>query len=162
MSNLLKALKRAEQDREAARQSQAAAQAQATAPTVLPAPLADDSTALPAVMRTQREIGKRADRPNAPTAPVATMPGAYRGIGISVGLVVFLSVGFGLWVRGQYLHKPPAQSEPIAQDATKRTLAATTLIPAALRVHEAGPLELRLDRSVDSVGHNAEHRGKAK
>ena len=174
MSNLLKALKRAERDRAAARQVQADAPAAQSveSPAAHPAAVAAtatvvatdaDSTALPAVMRMQRDMVRPSERLAPHASPHAAVPGPYRGVGISLTLAVLFAVGVGLWARDT---DKPAVSGTISnrmiapQVGTQATIQVTT-IPAALRVSEAGPLQLRLDRSVDAIGQAIHLRSKA-
>ena len=172
MSNLLKALKRAEQDRAAARQVQADATTASSVELPIAKPVAaatdatatviatdDDATALPAVMRMQRDMVRPSERLAPHASPHALSPGPYRGVGISLALAVLFAVGVGLWARDT---DKPAASRTISNRMIAPQVATqATTIPAALRVSEAGPLQLRLDRSVDAIGQAIHLRSKA-
>ena len=172
MSNLLKALKRAEQDRAAARQAQAdapaaqsvelpAAQPAAAAASATATMADDDATALPAVVRMQRDMVRPSERLAPLTSPHATALGPYRGVGISLTLAVLFAVGVGLWARDRDASKPAVSGAISTGVIAPQVATQPTTIPAALRVSEAGPLQLRLDRGVDAIGQAIHNRGKA-
>lgn len=160
MSNLLKALKRAERDREAIRQAQAennpAIVAKQSAAEVSPTsePQAEPA---PAVVRLQRDAVKASERVAPRTASPVLAASPYRGVGISLTLAVLFAMGVGWWMRGRDTGNPPAIGALSSHDAASLPAA----IPAALRVNEVGPLQLRLDRGVDAVGEAMQRRGKA-
>ncbi len=163
MSNLIKALKRAEQDREAAKQARFQAEQGADSPVATsPTPSAEPETARPAVIRSQRD----AVRPSERVTPTANSPRAptkpYRSVGIALVVAALFAVGLGVSLRNREADKSPVPLT-IATEVTKATGAAAPLpavAPGTLLTSDGGPLQLRLDRSVEAVGEIAHRRNQ--
>lgn len=172
MSNLLKALKRAERDRQAALEAkQAGTQPEAPVETLVSA-VADHVTpqertsGQPAVVRRQRDAAKQPARPAAASAEPSYSPSRYPGVMVSVALAVAFAFGVKTWIdsqekidHGAIAAKPVDNIATPAPSAAKSTggnesasaLPAPTRIPAALNVEAAGPMQLRLDRTLDKA-----------
>lgn len=150
MSILLNALNKAASDREAARL------ARARPPDGMPgkidaggAPDAGADAASPFVQPLAHRTPSDTDAPASASAAPAN-----RGLWIALTLAVVSAVGFGYWMRGISSMRPlavPIEAIP-ASAPEALSMAASGTIPAALRVNEAGPLLLRLDRHVETLG----------
>ncbi len=151
MSILLKALRQAEADRQAARIARHGAGTRADAEVPAATPDRIEIGITPVEMLVAKP-GR-----NAPPPP------AYGGLWITLALAVVSAAGFGYWMRGvSLMNSPPAPSltnqagTSIPASATGQDLpVATGRIPTALNVQEAGPLQLRLDRQFDKLGAHA-------
>ena len=138
MSILQKALKKAEQDREATRRAAPPTGAEGAPPLPNTTPPHTATAGSPPLSGHSDAIAFSPKSANAESA--------HRGIGISLALAVFSAVGFGYWMNAT---SPPAGPQIVT---TLRPLTSSPPLPAALRMNEAGPLELRLDRSVETLG----------
>lgn len=138
MSILQKALKKAEQDRAPTRCAAPPTGAEGARPLPNTAPPHTDTNGSPS------RSGKGTAMSTHPKS--ANPQSAHRGIWISLALAVFSAVGFGYWMSAT---SPPAGPQIVT---TLRPLASSPPLPSALRMNEAGPLELRLDRSVETLG----------
>lgn len=78
---------------------------------------------------------------------------AYGRLWITLTLAVVSAAGFVYWMGGMSTVRPlPAPAETIqASTRTPVSMAAPGTIPAALRVDDAEPLQLRLDRRIDTL-----------
>ena len=174
MSNLLKALKRAERDRQAAldaRQPSPLLPAEMAAGVALQPdgtePRRDDAAlpVTPAVVRRQRDAARLPPRPA--SREDASTGSRYRGVLVSLALAVCFAAAIRWWVyapvennaavtgaAGENVSTRPAPVA-VATAAQSSDAPAATLIPAALRMQEAGPLQLRLDRALDSAARTA-------
>ena len=96
-------------------------------------------------------------------APAIALP-AHANLWITLALAAVSAAGFGYWMKGMSPMSPPsATAETVrAVTPTPFSTAAPSTIPAALRMHEAGALQLRLDRRVDGVGRDAPPPGNVK
>ncbi|MEP7155941.1 MAG: hypothetical protein ABI905_09210 [Betaproteobacteria bacterium] len=176
MSNLLKALKRAERDRQAALEARQGAPATDTgavdsvtrdaAPEAgEEAPTSSASSASPAVMRRQRDAARLPSRPvSPPPVPPVSAHVRYRGVLVSCVLAISFAVAVKLWIAAPDTHTAGFSATSVtptrAQPASPPTQ--YTMIPAALRVEDAGPMQLRLDRSLDSAEESARRNGTAR
>jgi hypothetical protein len=67
---------------------------------------------------------------------------------ITLVLVVAGATSFGYWLRGMSSMQPVSTA---AMQATATSpVPAAGMTPAALGMHEAGPMQLRLDRQLDT------------
>lgn len=149
MSILLKALKQAEADRENARVARQAGQREAG---LGGADTRNSNAEMAGVnlapMRVKTETGNPACSVSAKALPNTG------GLWITLVLAVVCAVGFGYWVR-QMSAVRATPAPPAIVQALKPSPASTFLpgpIPAALSMHEAGPLYLRLDYHVETPG----------
>ena len=141
MSILQKALKKAEQDREATRRAAPTTGAEGARP--LPN-ATTPHVASPGSPPQSGHSDAMAFRPKS-----ANAESAHRGIWISLALAVFSAVVFGYWMSAT---SPPSSTMGPQIVTTLRPLAASPPLPSALRMNDAGPLELRLDRGVETLG----------
>ena len=79
----------------------------------------------------------------------------YRGIWISMALAVIGAAGVGYWMRGTSSPVPESVPREIVRIPESSSLTAPTPLPSALQMHEAGPLQLQLDRGVETLGSRA-------
>ncbi|MEO8102782.1 MAG: hypothetical protein ABI790_09660 [Betaproteobacteria bacterium] len=130
MSILLKALKQAATDRNAGRHAP---------PPSVPGKKPSDA----ALARRDVDAGG--------TGATHDVP-AYGALWITLALAVISAGGFGYWMRGMAPIRPQA---PLAGSFTAAMppaglMAAPASTPSTLKMHEAGPLQLRLDRHLDT------------
>ena len=149
MSILLKALKQAEADREnvgLARQARQRETGHGGTDTRISNAEMPGGNLSP--MHVQTETGNYAHSVSAKALPNTG------GLWITLVLAVVCAVGFGYWVREMSAVRATS-APPGIVDALKPSPASTFLpgpIPAALSMHEAGPLYLRLDHHVGTPG----------
>ncbi len=168
MSNLQRALKRAEQDRAAAKQARAqgepgsgslTASSSKTSTGAAPSPDSrevETDVVRPAVMRSQRDAVRPSERIAPPVAVARATGNTYRGVAFSLLLAIVFAVGLGLSLRGRDADKLAV----VPATSGKNAPPLPTTIPAALVMSGAGPMQLRLDRSVDAVGKVAHRRNQ--
>jgi len=140
MSILLKALKQAEADRGAARrEAQAALAEDARVPS---------AESRDAVAQTRPPAGMATGA--APT--MAREKPAYRGMWITLALALAVAgaTSFGYWLRGMSSMQPVSTAAEAMQATVASPVPAAGTTPAALGMHEAGPMQLRLDRQLDT------------
>jgi hypothetical protein len=164
MSTLLKALKRAEQDRreklQAAGQSSAAA-----APTQLSLPVdADDEPAHPDAV-TPADAGERAAAQPAaprvnpllvpkPVQPAEPAQPRHAGVAVLVGAATLIAIGANVLYRPAPPDTPVLAAAPAASIPLRKL--ETVSIPPSLLGAGPVPLQLQLDRHVERL---FEHRG---
>lgn len=151
MSILLKALKQAEADRENARLARQTGQREVghggTDTRI-------SNAEMPAGNLSPMHVQTGAVDPHSVSARALPTTG---GLWITLVLAVVCAVGFGYWVRKMSAVRATSAPPGIVQ-ALKPSPASTLLpgpIPAALSMHEAGPLYLRLDYHVKTPGARA-------
>jgi hypothetical protein len=142
MSILLNALKQAEDRHGAARRERQTG-------------LADDAgghrdARMPGV-ETRGAIGQAPEATRAATGAESTMQkekAAYGGLWITLFLAVVSATGFGYWMQGMSSVRLPLTAAVQASVSSPVPVAGAT--PAAVKMPEAGPLQLRLDRRLDT------------
>ena len=138
MSILLKALKQAEADRGAARQEAQAALAEDARVPSAESRDAVAQTRPPAGMATGAAPTMTREKP------------AYRGMWITLVLAVAGATSFGYWLRGMSSTQPVSTAAAAMQATVASPVPDAGTTPAALRMHETGPMQLRLDRQLDT------------
>jgi len=141
MSILLKALKQAEADRKVARPAQSAG---ARAPA---------DARMGAGENPGGDILSNGELSAVPAHTASTTARqTYGGLWITLALAVASAAAFAVWMRGMSSARPPSAPAATMQTSAPApvSMAAPSTTPAGLQMQEAGPLQLRLDRHLDT------------